>query len=66
MQTGRESVCCRENAKSCDKIPPSMSCIADTENFTAVCTNAAVIETTFNQCLENEGPIDDEPLNEYD
>ena len=28
-------------------------------------TNPAVIETAFNQYLENEGPIDDEPLNEY-
>ena len=65
MQTGRESVCCRENSKCCDKIPSSMSCITDNENFTAVCTNAAVIETAFNQYLENEGPIDDEPLNEY-
>ena len=65
MQTGRESVCCREISKSCDKIPPAMSCITDNENFTAVCTNPAVIETAFNQYLENEGPIDDEPLNEY-
>ena len=24
-----------------------------------------VIETSFNRYLENEGPIDDEPLNEY-
>ena len=51
--------------KSCDNIPPAMSCITDNDNFTAVCTNPAVIETAFNQYLENEGPIDDEPLNEY-
>ena len=38
-----------------------MSCITDNDNFTAVCTNPAVIETAFNQYLENEGPIDDEP-----
>ena len=37
----------------------------ENENFNAVCTNPAVIETAFNQYLENEGPIDDEPLNEY-
>ena len=65
MHTGRESTCCCENAKSCDKIPPAMSCVTDNENFKAVCTNPAVIETAFNQYLENEGPIDDEPLNEY-
>ena len=65
MHTGRESTCCRENAKSCDKIPPAMSCVTDNENFNVVCTNPAVIETAFNQYLENEGPIDDEPLNEY-
>ena len=39
-----------------------MSCITENENFSAVCTNPAVIETAFNQYLENEGPIDDEPL----
>ena len=50
---------------SSDKIPPAMSCVTDNENFNAVCTNPAVIETAFNQYLENEGPIDDEPLNEY-
>ena len=65
MHTGRESTCCRENAKPSDKIPPAMSCVTDNENFNAVCTNPAVIETAFNQYLENEGPIDDEPLNEY-
>ena len=65
MTTGRESVCCREHQKSCDKILPAMSCITENENFSAVCTNSAVIETAFNQYLENEGPIDDEPLNEY-
>ena len=60
------SVCCRENQKLCDKIPPAMSCITENENFSAVCTNPAVIETAFNQYIENEGPIfDDEPLNEY-
>ena len=42
-----------------------MSCITENENFSTVCTNPAVIETAFNQYLENEGPIDDEPLNEY-
>ena len=42
-----------------------MSYITDNVNFNAVCTNPAVIETGFNQYLENEGPIDDEPLNEY-
>ena len=42
-----------------------MSCIPDNVNFNAVCRNPAVIETAFNQYLENEGPIDDEPLNEY-
>ena len=26
---------------------------------------SAVIETAFNQYLENEGPTDDEPLSEY-
>ena len=39
-----------------------MSCITENENFRAVCANPAVIETAFNQYLENEGPIDDEPL----
>ena len=43
----------------------TMPCITENENFSAVCTNPAVIETAFNQYLENEGPIDDEPLNEY-
>ena len=47
------------------KMPPAMSRVTDNENFNAVCTNPAVIETAFNQYLENEGPIDDEPLNEY-
>ena len=65
MYTGRENICCHENTNSRDKIPPAMSCITDDVNFNAVCTNPAVIETTFNQYLENEGPIDDEPLNEY-
>ena len=65
MTTARDRVCCREHQKSCDKIPPAMSCITENENFGAVCTNPAVIETAFNQYLENEGPIDDEPLNEY-
>ena len=64
MQTVRESVCCREHSNSCDKIPPAMSYITDNESFTTVCTNPA-IETAFNQYLENEGPIDDEPLNHY-
>ena len=59
---GRESVCCREDQKSCDKIPPAMSCITENDNFSALCTNPAVIETAFNQYLENEGPINDEPL----
>lgn len=65
MTTGRESVCCHENQKACDKIPPAMSCITENENFSAVCTNPAVIETAFSRYLENESPIDDEPLNEY-
>ena len=39
-----------------------MSRITENENFSAVCTNPAVIETAFNQYLENEGCIDDEPL----
>ena len=34
-------------------------------NFNAVCTNPGVIQTAFNQYLENEGPVDDEPLNEF-
>ena len=50
---GRESVCCREHQKSCDKIPPAMSCITENENFSAVCTSPAVVETAFNQYLEN-------------
>ena len=37
----------------------------DNVKFNAVCTNPAVIETAINQYLENEGPMDDEPLNEY-
>ena len=53
---GWESVCCREHQKSCDKIPPAMSCITENENFSAVCTNAAVIETAFNQYLEMKAP----------
>ncbi|XP_068681367.1 uncharacterized protein [Montipora foliosa] len=61
MQTGR--VCCPEHSNSWDKIPPAMSYITDNESFTTVCTNPAT-ETAFNQYLENEGPIDDEPLNE--
>lgn len=65
MPTGRESVCCRENSKVCDKIPSGMACITENENFSAVCTNPAVIETAFNQYLESKDPIDDEPLNEY-
>ena len=51
--------------KSCNKIPPVMSCITEKENFSAVCTNPAVIKTAFIQYLENEYPIDDEPPNEY-
>ena len=35
-----------EKTQSCDKIPPAMSCITDNDNFTAICTNPAVIETT--------------------
>lgn len=67
VQTRQESVCCREISamKSSDKIPHSMSCITENENFTAVCTNAAVIQITYNQYLENEGPIDNEPPNGY-
>lgn len=65
MQTGRESVYYRENVKACDKIPSGMVCIVDNDHFSAVCTNPEVIETAFNQYVENEGPIDDEPLNEY-
>lgn len=65
MPTGHESVCCRENVKICDKIPSGMACITENENFSAVCTNPDVIETAFNQYLEIEGPIDDEPPNEY-
>ena len=42
-----------------------MSSITEKENFNAVCTNPAVIKTAFNQYLENEHPIDDEPPNEY-
>ena len=42
-----------------------MSCLTEKENFSAVCTNPAVIKRAFNQYLENEDPIDDEPLNEY-
>ena len=65
MQTDQEGVCFRENNKSCDKVPPAMSCATNNENFAAVCTNQAVIETAFSQYLESEGTIDDEPLNEY-
>ena len=65
MHTGQESICCHENNNSSYKIPPAMSCIPDNVNFNAVCRNPAVIETALNQYLENEGPIDDEPLNEY-
>ena len=54
---GRENVCCREHQKSCDEIPPAMSCITENENFSAVCTNAAVIETAFNQYLEMKAPL---------
>ena len=61
MPTGRESVCCRENSKVCDR----MACITENENSSAVCTNPAVIETALNQCLESEGPVDDKPLNGY-
>ena len=49
---GRESVCCREHQKSCDKIPPAMSCITENENFSAVCTNPA-----FSQYLEMKAPL---------
>ena len=48
-----------------NKIPPAMSRITENENFSAACTNPAVIKTAFNQYLENEHPIGDEPLNEY-
>ena len=65
MITGWESVCCRKHQKSCDKIPAAMSCITENENFCAVCTNPGVTETAFDQYFENEGPIDDELLNEY-
>jgi len=42
-----------------------MPCITENENFSAVCANPAVIMTAFSQYLENEGSIDDEPLNKY-
>lgn len=64
MPTGRESVCCRENVKVYEKVPSGMACITEHENFSSVCTNPDVIETAFNQYLEIEGPIDDEPPNE--
>ena len=47
------------------KMGASIQCITESEDFLAVCTNKAVIETAFNCYLQQEGPIDDQPLNEY-
>ncbi|KXJ17021.1 hypothetical protein AC249_AIPGENE13460 [Exaiptasia diaphana] len=63
MSTVPESVCCVEDARVLGKMVGA-ACITCTDDFLAVCTNKAVIETAFNQYLEQEGFIDDEPLNE--
>lgn len=65
MTTGMESLCSQELNKVVAKMGDSIQCITESENFLAVCTNKAVIETAFNCYLQQEGPIDDQPLNEY-
>lgn len=66
MNTGIESVCCQVKNKVVAKMGTNSQCSTEEADFIAVYTNQAVIETAFHFYLEKEGPVDNEPLNEYD
>ncbi|KAK3708356.1 hypothetical protein QZH41_004266 [Actinostola sp. cb2023] len=70
MPTGAESLCCHEIDAVLEKMEDHeaygfVNCVTEIPAFSSVCMDKDVLQTAFITFLLYEGPIDDEPINEY-
>lgn len=65
--TADESVCCQEFEELGSKLgEKTVDCITQHEGFIGNCLNPDVIEVSFYEFLQANGPIgDEEPIHEY-
>uniref|UniRef100_M3XJS4 P2X purinoreceptor 7 intracellular domain-containing protein n=1 Tax=Latimeria chalumnae TaxID=7897 RepID=M3XJS4_LATCH len=59
MPTRPESICCREVSELSSKITHDMRCITQLSGFQVNCLDPEVLELSFYEYLEYEGPIGD-------
>ena len=60
MATHRENKCCRRNNAVVGKIEESqLKCITEHEGFVVNCLNRYVMETSYYQYIEENGPDDE-------
>ena len=66
MTTPEECICCVEvPAVHSQMLSEDMQCITDSDIFISNCLNRHVLHVSMYKFLENVGPFDDEPINEY-
>ena len=66
MTTPEECICCVEvPAVHSQMLSEDMQCITDSDIFISNCLNRHVLHVSMYEFLENVGPFDDEPINEY-
>jgi len=66
MPSERESQCCREiEATEYRRVEGNVQCLSHHPGFQANCTNRWVLEMSFHEFVQQEGPIgDEEPRHE--
>jgi hypothetical protein len=65
MTTARECKCCQEYPDLVEKLD-GFSCITQHPGFIGNCLNRDVVEVSFFEFLQDNGPIgDEEPVHEY-
>jgi hypothetical protein len=65
MPTGIESKCCMEFGELSEKLD-GFCCITQHPGFVGNCLNRDVIEVSFYEFLQQNGPVgDEEPIHEY-
>ncbi|XP_061635875.1 uncharacterized protein LOC133481026 [Phyllopteryx taeniolatus] len=63
---GLESVCCQDLSAVAERLTVGMSCLIEHEGFEANCLNQYVLETSFWEYIQTNGPIGDEdPVNKF-
>ncbi|XP_050399978.2 P2X purinoceptor 7-like [Patella vulgata] len=64
MQVPRDRKCCKDCLQCVEKMG-QRSCICQHEGFLAKCLNPHVLEVSFYEYIEQQGPVgDDEPIHE--